>query len=79
MRVSLQDPEALRAISPAAVSAYARGADWNRHGLYREHSDVYVGETLPEIVVPRTTRLGDSASVVAALVETFRRLPARTS
>ena len=28
MRVSIQDPEALRAISPAAVSAYARGADW---------------------------------------------------
>ncbi len=74
MRVSIQDPDALRAISPAALSAYARVAGWNRHDLYREHSDIYVGDSLPEIVVPRTTRLGDYASAVAALVETFAQV-----
>ncbi|MCY4374867.1 MAG: hypothetical protein OXC31_13935 [Spirochaetaceae bacterium] len=35
------------------------------------HSDVYVGEARPEIIVPRTERLGDYASVVAMLIDTF--------
>lgn len=35
------------------------------------HSDVYVGEARPEIIIPRTERLGDYASVVATLIETF--------
>ena len=35
------------------------------------HSDVYVGGAQSEIIVPRTERLGDYASVVATLIETF--------
>ena len=71
MRVSIRDRGALSAVSPAALSAYARAAGWRRHERYREHSDVYVGEARPDIIVPRTERLGDYASVVAGLVETF--------
>ena len=71
MRVSIRDRDALLAVSPAALSAYARTAGWRRHEPYREHSDVYVGESRPEIVVPRTERLGDYASVVATLIDTF--------
>ena len=71
MRVSIRDRGALSAVSPAALSAYARAAGWRRHEPYREHSDVYVGESRPDIIVPRTERLGDYASVVAGLVETF--------
>ncbi len=74
MQVSIQDRDALRAISPAALSAYARIAGWSRCDSYREHSDIYVGDTLPEIVVPLTTRLGDYASAVAALIETFAQV-----
>ena len=74
MQVSIHDRDALLAISPAALSAYARTAGWSQHESYREHSDVYIGEELPEIIVPRTTRLGDYASVVAALIETFARV-----
>ena len=71
MRVSIHDRGALSAVSPAALSEYARAAGWRRHEPYREHSDVYVGESRPEIIVPRTERLGDYASVVATLIDTF--------
>jgi hypothetical protein len=71
MRVSIRDRDALRAVSPAALSAYARTAGWIRQEPYRVHSDVYVGEGLPEIIVPQTQHLGDYASVVATLIDTF--------
>ncbi len=74
MQVSIHDRDALLEISPAALSAYARTAGWSQHESYREHSDVYIGDELPEIIVPRTTRLGDYASVVAALIETFAQV-----
>ena len=74
MKVSIRDTDALRAVSPAALSAYARAAGWSPQERYRVHSDVYVGEARPEIIVPRTERLGDYASVVAALIETFAQV-----
>ena len=67
----MRDRGRLLTISPAALSAYARTAGWRRDEPYREHSDVYVGESRPEIIVPRTERLGDYASVVATLIDTF--------
>ena len=74
MKVSIRDTDALRAVSPAALSAYARATGWSPQERYRVHSDVYVGEARPEIIVPRTERLGDYASVVAALIETFAQV-----
>lgn len=74
MKVSIRDTGALRAVSPTALSAYARVAGWRRQEPYRVHSDVYVGEARPEIIVPRTERLGDYASVVATLIETFAQV-----
>ena len=71
MRVSIHDRDALLAVSPAALSAYARAAGWSRKEPYRVHSDVYGGEARPEIIVPRTERLGDYAIVVSTLIETF--------
>ena len=71
MRVSIRDRDALLAVSPAALSAYARAAGWRRHEPYREHSDVYVGEARPDIIVPHPERPGDYASVVATLIDTF--------
>ena len=38
------------------------------------HSDVYVGEARPEIIVPRTDRLGGYARIVATLIDTFARV-----
>ena len=74
MQVSIHDRDALLAISPAALSAYARFAGWSQYETYREHSDIYIGETLPEIIVPRTARLGDYASAVATLIKTFAQV-----
>ena len=71
MEISIRDRNALLAVSPAALSAYARASGWKRQDPYRVHSDVYVGEARPEIIVPRTERLGDYASVVAMLIDTF--------
>ena len=74
MKVSIYDRGALLAVSPTALSAYARAAGWSRQEPYRVHSDVYVGEARPEIIVPRTERLGDYASGVATLIDTFARV-----
>ena len=74
MKVSIRDTDALRAVSPAALSAYARAAGWSPQERYRVHSDIYVGEARPEIIVPRTVRLGDYASVVSRLIETFAQV-----
>lgn len=71
MKVNIRDRDALLAISPAALSAYARGAGWRREEPYRVHSDVYTGRELPEIIIPRTAHLGDYATVVSTLIETF--------
>lgn len=71
MQVNIRDRRALLAISPTALSAYARAAGWRRHEPYRVHSDIYTSESEREIIVPRTERLGDYASVVEALIQIF--------
>ena len=71
---SINDRAALMAVSPSALSAYARAAGWGKIDTYGDHSDVYYGEGLPEILVPRTRQLGDYHSVIARLVEIFARV-----
>ena len=71
MRVSIRDKEPLSEISPAALSAYARAEGWRRTDNYGDSSDVYVSDGLPEIILPRTQRLGDYANVVSQLIEIF--------
>lgn len=71
MRSGVLTRDALLAVSPTALSIYARAAGWKRHDTYRVHSNIYIGEDRPEIIVPRTDHLGDYASVVADLIKTF--------
>ncbi len=71
MKVTIRDKEALCAISPPALSAYARAAGWVKTDSYGDHSDIYANEGKPEIVLPRTQRLGDYANVVSRLIEIF--------
>ena len=71
MRVAIRDTEAQKAVSPAALSAYARTAGWSKAETYGDHSDVYVAHGQPEIILPRTEHLGDYADVVSRLVEIF--------
>ncbi len=73
MKVSIQDKKALLAVSPAALSAYARTAGWTKVDTYGKHSDVFIGEGLPEIILPRTAHLGDYARVVSMIIEIFAK------
>ena len=77
MRVDIRDKEALWAVSPAALTAYARAAGWRKLEGYGDHSDVYAAAEMPEIILPRTERLGDYASVVARLIDIFAKVAER--
>ena len=77
MKVDIQDAAALRAISPSVLSAYARAAGWSRLESYGDYSDVYAAAELPEIILPRTARLGDYSSVVSQLIKIFARVAER--
>ena len=71
MDVIIRDKNALKAVSPEALSAYARLAGWTRTESYRGYSDIYVAERRPEIIIPRSRHLGDYASTVLTLIEVF--------
>ena len=71
MNARLHDADALRAVSPASLSAYARLHGWEKTEPYGAHSDVYAAVGLPEVVLPRTQRIGDYAEVAARLIRTF--------
>ena len=74
MKASIQDRDALLAVSPAALSAYARAEGWSKAESFGEFSDIYVADGLPEIILPRTENLADYASVVSTLIEIFARV-----
>ena len=74
MRARIFDKDALLSVSPAAVAAYARDLGWKNVERYGDHSDVYIADGQPEIIVPRTQRLGDYPSVVSRLIEIFARV-----
>jgi hypothetical protein len=71
MKAHIMDTEALCAISPAAIAAFARSEDWFKVEGYGAHADVYAGSNRPEIIVPRTDMLADYASAVSRLIEIF--------
>ena len=71
MKAHLLDIDALRSISPAALSAYARAEGWQKGDQYGSHSDVYEAAGKPELVVPRTSNLGDYPAVVSQLIGIF--------
>jgi len=73
MKVQILDAEALRAISPAAISAYARAEGWMWQEAYGAQSDIYAAPGKPELVIPRTKDIGDYASVVAQLLKIYAR------
>ena len=74
MKTSIQDRDALLAVSPVALSAYARAEGWSKAEAYGDFSDIYVADGLPDIVLPRTENLGDYANVVSTLIVIFARV-----
>ena len=74
MITNLRDRDLLVAVSPMALSAYASVAGWIKVETFGDHSDVYNGSGLPEIIVPRTQSLGDYADIVARLIDIFAQV-----
>ena len=74
MKLTIQDREALSAISPSALSAVALTLGWRKVDAYGDNSDVYSGNDLPEIVIPRIKELGDYSTVVSRLVGIFAKV-----
>lgn len=68
------DYESLRAITPVALSHYARSEGWRSVGTYRQHSDIYAGDGKPEIILPRTAAIDDYATAVADLIAIFAQV-----
>ena len=52
MRAEIHDFDALKAITPAAISAFVRSNGWRRTESFGEYSDVYVNDNKAEIIVP---------------------------
>ena len=74
MKLQILDVDALRAITPAALAAFARGEGWTRTESYGKHADVYAGANRPEIIIPRTDRLGDYAAAISKLIDVFSKV-----
>jgi hypothetical protein len=71
MRAAILDTMALRAITPIALAGFARGEGWTKSESYGSHADVYTASGKPEIILPRSDRLGDYPSVVSKLISIF--------
>ncbi len=77
MKTRIIDSQALRAITPAALAAYARGEGWERTETYGKYADVYTAEDLPEVLIPRTDRVADYPGVVSELMRIFAETSGR--
>jgi hypothetical protein len=77
VKAEILDADALRGISPGALAAFARGEGWIKTETYGAHADVYTAPGKPEIILPRTVRLGDYATVVSKLIGVFAALSDR--
>lgn len=71
MKISITDRDALIAVSPTALAAYARTAGWEIAEPYGDYSHVYTSNDQPEIVIPQTERIADYAQVVQSLIGMF--------
>ena len=74
MRARILDATALKGVTPGGLAAYARSAGWAKAEPYGDAADVWLGESRPEIVLPRTDLLGDYASVVSRLIGIFSQV-----
>lgn len=74
MTSPLRDPDRLREINPASLSAYAQLRGWKKHEPYRGNSDVYVHPEHHDLILPRHRHLLDYARVVARTIEDLAKI-----
>jgi hypothetical protein len=79
MKAHIVDAGALRAVSPQALSGYAKAEGWLPSGeRYGEHSHIYVRtDDKSEAIIPGTAAIGDYLNVVAELIVLFSRVEGR--
>jgi hypothetical protein len=73
MKATIEDRDALAAISPAALSAYVRAEGWSSFEKFGDHSDVFVREKHPELILPGIDTLGDYPDVVSNIIRLLAR------
>lgn len=71
MKATIIDADALHAVTPAALAAYARSYGWRKTAAYGQYANIFTADDRPEILIPHTDSIADYASVVARLVEIF--------
>ncbi len=70
MKAFVVDKDALDAISPQSLKAYASFEGWSPVEQFGKHSFVY-GKNGTEAIIPATAMIGDYANVVLELVRVF--------
>lgn len=78
MKTIIVDPDALESITPAALISYVQTEGWVRTEKFGTHSDVYVRDNGPELIIPGTSQLGDYANVVSSLILQLSDFESRT-
>jgi hypothetical protein len=73
MKATIEDRDALAAISPSALSAYVRAEGWSSVEKFGDHSDVYVREKHPELILPGVDTLGDYPDVISNIIQLLAR------
>lgn len=73
MKATIGDRDALRAITPSALVAYAIGEGWTRTARYGDHSDVYERLGAPELILPGTDALADYPTIVSDLLRVLSK------
>lgn len=68
MKAHIVDREALLAVTPLALRAYATAEGWVSVEQYGGHSQVYAFGDVGEIILPGTQALADYANVVADII-----------
>lgn len=68
MKARILDVQALRSVSPDALTAYVVSEGWQKQEVFGGHSDVYYSNDRPEIILPRSSSLADYPQVVSDLL-----------
>ena len=65
--------DALNAVTPSALAAFAECHGWRKGEIYRDVSHFYQHPTFPRLMIPRIQDLGDYTRVVDSLIEDFAK------
>lgn len=77
MRTEIADEKALRKVPPSALLAYALASGWAVAETFGKHSQIYAKPGHPELIIPRTDKISDYASVVRSIINTISNLENR--